>query len=322
MIKNALLLLSLVAAAGCGTARAGDGPPSFQGVVELETYALGFDQGGRLEGVAVTRGDRVEPGQPLARLDAALLDAARAARGEELAAARAEVALLAAGARREDLTAARAQVTGLRAVESAADKAASRVRALREAGSLSQAELDEVEARLARARAEREAAEARVSLLARGSRREEVAVAEARAAAAAAAVSLEDQKVQRCELRSPMKGTVLDVHVKTGEVVGLGAPAVTVADPTRPFVEVFVPEGDLDGIRVGARAELRVDGALGAFAGVVEHIAARTEFTPRYLFSDRERPNLVVRVRVRIDDPGARLHAGVPARVAIARGGA
>jgi hypothetical protein len=41
------------------------------------------------------------------------------------------------------------------------------------------------------------------------------------------------------------------------------------------------------------------------------------------LFSERERPNLVVRVRVRIDDPKELLHAGVPAHVVLeARGSA
>ena len=49
----------------------------------------------------------------------------------------------------------------------------------------------------------------------------------------------------------------------------------------------------------------------------MEHIASQTEFTPRFLFSPRERPNLVVRVRVRIEDPEERLHAGVPAFVTI-----
>jgi hypothetical protein len=53
--------------------------------------------------------------------------------------------------------------------------------------------------------------------------------------------------------------------------------------------------------------------------GAVEWISPRTEFTPRFLFSDRERPNLVVRVRVRIDDPERRLHAGVPAFAEIAK---
>ena len=33
----------------------------------------------------------------------------------------------------------------------------------------------------------------------------------------------------------------------------------------------------------------------------------------RFLFSERERPNLVVRVRVRIEAPDGDLHAGLPA---------
>jgi hypothetical protein len=37
------------------------------------------------------------------------------------------------------------------------------------------------------------------------------------------------------------------------------------------------------------------------------------------LFSERERPNLVVRVRVRIEDPKRLLHAGVPVFVTIDR---
>jgi hypothetical protein len=49
----------------------------------------------------------------------------------------------------------------------------------------------------------------------------------------------------------------------------------------------------------------------------VEDIARRTEFTPKFLFSERERPNLVVRVKIRVEDPGERLHAGVPAFVVI-----
>ena len=50
-------------------------------------------------------------------------------------------------------------------------------------------------------------------------------------------------------------------------------------------------------------------------SGEIEYISPKTEFTPRFLFSDRERPNLVIRVRVRIKDPERALHAGVPAFV-------
>ena len=53
----------------------------------------------------------------------------------------------------------------------------------------------------------------------------------------------------------------------------------------------------------------------------MENVGRKTEFTPRFIFSERERPNLVVRIRVRIEDPEERLHAGVPAFVTFERGG-
>ena len=62
---------------------------------------------------------------------------------------------------------------------------------------------------------------------------------------------------------------------------------------------------------------VRVDSVAESFAGRVEHISPTTEFSPRYIFSERERPSLVVRVRVRIDDPKHQLHRGVPAFVKV-----
>jgi hypothetical protein len=49
------------------------------------------------------------------------------------------------------------------------------------------------------------------------------------------------------------------------------------------------------------------------FPGEIEFVGRRTEFTPKFLFSERERPNLVVRVRIRIEAPDGNLQAGVPA---------
>jgi HlyD family secretion protein len=88
-----------------------------------------------------------------------------------------------------------------------------------------------------------------------------------------------------------------------------------VADTAHPYADVFVPQGGLDGLRMGTPATVAVDATAEPFRGRIEDVSRRTEFTPRYLFSERERPNLVVRVRVRVDDPGEKLHAGVPAFV-------
>jgi multidrug resistance efflux pump len=83
---------------------------------------------------------------------------------------------------------------------------------------------------------------------------------------------------------------------------------------------VFVPQAQVARIRVGAAARTRVDGVPEDVPGHVERLERRTEFTPRYLFSRGERTNLVVRVRVRIDDARHQLHAGIPAFVRIDQG--
>jgi HlyD family secretion protein len=62
---------------------------------------------------------------------------------------------------------------------------------------------------------------------------------------------------------------------------------------------------------------VRVDSLDESLDGRVEHISPRTEFTPRFLFSEQERPNLVIRARIRVDDPEERLRAGVPAFVSM-----
>ncbi|MGN6111064.1 MAG: HlyD family secretion protein, partial [Kofleriaceae bacterium] len=167
--------------------------------------------------------------------------------------------------------------------------------------------------------ADARAARARADQVARTGGGRAIEAANAQVDAANAAVRLESERVERHQLRAIERGRVLELHVERGEVVGAGAPVVSVADPTRPHVDVFVPQQELAGIGVGARAEVRVDATRGAFAGVVEDVARRTAFTPRFLFSERERANLVVRVRVRIEDPREQLHAGVPAFVVISR---
>src|SRR5262245_14947460 len=117
MIKNWGLLVAASLAVGCN-GRSG-APPGYQGIVELDERQLGFEVSGRLREVPVHRGQHVEGGQALARLDDGLALPVRDARAAELAAARAQVALLQAGARGEDVRALAAQV---RAAEAARDK--------------------------------------------------------------------------------------------------------------------------------------------------------------------------------------------------------
>jgi len=326
MSKNAptgqILAISIAAAlalsaAGCGPRS--PAPGTFQGTIEYEERTLSFELGGRVEHLDVRRGDVVADGKLLAGIDDSLEKLARDARADDVASARADLALLEAGTRREDVAASAAQVSAAAAGEGLAKKAADRTRALTDSGSLSQAELDRANAELDKATADRRAVEQRLAALQHGARPEELARARARLEGAQSQLAIEEQRLARYSLKANGPAEVLDTHVEPGELAAPGTPIVTLADTSRPYVEAFVPQGDLAGIHPGVKASVRVDAGGASLPGVVEHLASRTEFTPRYLFSERERPNLVVRVRVRLDDPERKTHAGVPAFVTFAR---
>lgn len=294
-------------------------PPGFQGTVEYEERQLGFALTGRVTQIDVRRGDVVTDEQVLAKLDDTLEKLTRAARVNAAESARADLALLESGAKREDVAALAAQVRAATTSEHLLAKVAERARALHATGGISEAELDRANAEHQRATAERASMEQRLASLRRGARSEELERARARLAGATTELASADERLARRTLHAFGPGEVLDVHLERGEMAAPGAPVVTVADTSHPYTEVFVPQGDLEGIRAGVKATVRVDAGNTSLPAAVEHVGARTEFTPRYLFSERERPHLVVRVRVRIDDPERLLHAGVPAFVTFAR---
>lgn len=305
----------MVLALAGGCARSAPEHLGFQGVVEYDETRVGFDLAGRVRTIAVKEGDHVENAALLADLDDELDRSAREERARRADTAKTQVAVARAGARPEEVGAMAARVRSAKAAEELLRKNLAREKLLAAQGAVAQAGVDDLEAQLARATADRQSLEQNLALLQRGARAVDVQAAESNAVAAQAAVNLDDVRLAHHELRSPRAGTVLDVVVDPGEVVAAGAPVIVLADTSHPYCDVFVPQGKIGKLRVGLGARLKIDALTESFPGKVEHIARQTEFTPRYLFSERERPNLVVRVRVRLDDPGQKLFAGVPAEV-------
>ncbi len=319
---RALVVLGLASVfQGCRVAKgAAPAAGALQGVVEFEETTIGFELSGRLTQVLVKEGDEVEAGALVARIDDGLEQSSRAAQASQAEVAKQQASAVKAGARGEEVRSLQARVDAADATEALLQKQVARERTLVEKGVVAQAALDNLEGQLARASAERDALDHNLKLVRQGARREDVSVADARAQAATAALEMNDVRLTRHELRAPIRGTVLDVNFEQGEVVGAATPVVTLADVQRPYVDVFVPQSEISGVSLGENAKVKVDALSAELAGQVEHIARRTEFTPRYLFSERERATLVVRVRVRVDDPKSLLRAGVPAFVRLAGG--
>lgn len=298
--------------------RATSVPSPYQGVIELDQRTLSFEVGGRLVSVLVRRGDRVAAGQVLATLDDTLARAAVAVRQADLETAKAQLAVLEAGARPEDVSTLEAQVRALQSSEKTLQTMLTRERKLLADKVSTQAVVDELQGRVRTAAAQREAAQHQLASARAGARTTELEVAKTRIAAAQVALAAETERLDKLVLRAPAAGTLLELTADPGEVVGPGTPVATLGDPDHPYADVFVAATDLAPLAVGAAAEVIVDGPPGpasrpTFAATIEHIADTTEFTPRYVFSEQERPHLVVRVRLRIADPEHRLHPGLPA---------
>jgi len=313
------VLVLAAAAAACARGGAEADRRRYQGVVEYDERDLAFEVPGRLVEVAVVEGQPLRGGDVIARLDDSLERSARDARAAEAQAARDQLSLLRSGARAEDVRAMEAQVRAARAGEALLQTNLARTRKLFEGHAVPAATVDELESELGRATAQRQGLEQNLQALRHGARPQEIESALHRLDAAQSAVTLEEERLRRHVLRADRAGDVLEVHLEVGEMALAGVPVVTVADAEHPYSDVFAREADVGAIQVGAPARIRVDSLGHELGGHVERVARRTEFTPRYLFSREERTNLVLRVRVRIDDPKRELHGGLPAFVDIDR---
>jgi HlyD family secretion protein len=310
------VVLALIVGVGCDVSDTTT-RPGFQGIMEYEERTLAFEVPGRLHELEVDEGMLLVPEDVIGRLDDTLVRLERDGRAAEARAVRKQLALLEAGTRSEDIGALRASLRAAKSTETLAKRTLQREEGLAAKGIGRSADLDAATSAAASAKARRQEIEQSLARARHGARLEEIEVAEAQAEAAEAAVKAADARIDRHVLWSEHEGHVLEVHREEGEFVGVGTPIITMADLARPYVDVFVPQGRIDEATLGASATVHVDAIEEDFEGEVEMIGRRTEFTPKFLFSDRERPNLVLRVRVRVRDPEHRLRAGLPAFVTI-----
>jgi len=321
MIRNArgALRVALPMALLLGCSRPPPVPPGYQGLVEYDERVVSYEVAGRVESVDVRRGDLVADAQVLSKLDDTMAKLQADASEQDANASQADLALLLAGSRKEDVASLADELQGAASNESLQRTTAERTRALFADGALPKAELDKAEADLRRAVSDRQSLEQKLAALRHGARAEEITRARARVAQAQAQLALQRELLARHVLHARGAGEVVDVAIRVGELAATGTPAVTLADTTYPYVDVFVPQAELEGIHAGGHVDVRVDATAAPFAAVVESVSPDTEFTPKFLFSDRERPHLVVRVRVRVQDPERRLHSGVPAFAQVQR---
>lgn len=312
LIRVGALLAAV--AAGCS----GSNGARYQGYVEGEFVYLASSQPGRLEHLAVTRGQQVDQGTSLFTLEAIAEQAAQHQAQQQLAAAEAQLADLETGKRAPEVAVVRAQLAQAQAAAERSALQRERDEAQYRAGGISR---EQLEATLAQARSDA----ARVSELAsqlevtRLPGRAQQLKAQARQVQAARAVLEQaDWRVGEKSVAAPRAGLVYDTLYREGEWVGAGSPVVEMLPPQNVRVRFFVPEKALGSLSLGRQVSLHCDGCAADVPAAITYVSAQAEYTPPVIYSNETRGKLVYMIEARPAAQDApKLHPGQPLEVRV-----
>lgn len=117
---------------------------------------------------------------------------------------------------------------------------------------------------------------------------------------------LQDQ-LNRCHIKAPITGTVLDKYAEEGEFVAVGKPLFKIADMSRMYLRAYITSQRLEQVKTGQTVTVFADygdGLRKSYEGVVTWIASHSEFTPKTILTDDERADQVYAVKISVVNDG------------------
>jgi HlyD family secretion protein len=282
-------------------------------VVAHHKIAVGAKVMGRVAWIGVEKGDRVQQGQVLVRLEDQEFRAQVNQANANLAAAQARLDQLRAGSRPQEKLKDKAAVmqaeANLRNAEAEYDRAAK----LFPAGIISKAELDRAVAQRDAARAALDAAKQSSSMTDIGPRSEEISAAAAQVRQMQAALDYANTQLAATEIKAPVSGTVLERIVERGEMVspssfgesGARTSVVSLADLNDLQIELDISQQDFARLKMDQRADIIPEAFQNLrYSGFIAEIAP-----------EANRAKATVQVKVKVENPDEQLRPEMNARV-------
>ncbi len=303
-----------LALAACGQPEA----PGYQGYVEGEYVYVASAVAGRLDALAVRRGDQVAAGAPLFTLESDNEAAAHAQADAQLQSAKAQLADLKSGKRTPEVDVARAQVAEAVADERKASLALARDEAQYQVGGISRAQLDDRRTQHEAAVAKVKQLQGQVAVAILPSRNDQVRAQTSQVAAAQAALDQAAWRQRQTRIDATRAGAVVDTIYQVGEYVNSASPVVKLLPPENIKVRFFVPQSVAGGLAAGRAATIHCDGCSADVAATVTWVSPTAEYTPPIIYSNETRSKLVFMVEARPQaSDAARLRPGQPVSVAL-----
>jgi HlyD family secretion protein len=282
-------------------------------VVAHHKIAVGAKVMGRVQWIGVEKGDRVEQGQTLVRLEdqefRAQVDQAKA----NLAAAQARLDQLRAGSRPQEKLKDKAGVIQAEANSRNAEAEFERVEKLYRSGVASKADLDRATMQRDGAAALLDSAKQTSHMTDIGPREEEIRAAAAQVQQMKAALDYAATQLESTQIKAPVTGTVLQRIVERGEMVtptafgesGARTSVVALADLNDLQIELDISQADFARLKMNQRAEIIPEAYPNLrYQGFIAEIAP-----------EANRAKATVQVKVKVENPDEQLRPEMNARV-------
>ncbi len=282
-------------------------------VVAHHKIAVGAKVMGRVAWIGVEKGDTVQEGQVLVRLEDTEFRAQVNQAQANLAAAQARLDQMRSGSRPQEKLRDKAAVIQAEANLKKAQAEYERTEKLYRAGVSSKAEFDAALAERDTSAALLEAARQASSMTDIGPRPEEIRAAEAQVQQMRAALDYAKTQLAATEIKAPVRGTVLERIVERGEMVtpsafgGSGArtSVVDLADLTDLQIELDISQVDFARLKMDQRAEIIPEAFPNLrYTGFIAEIAP-----------EANRAKSTVQIKVKVENPNQQLRPEMNARV-------
>ena len=252
---------------------------TLQGEAEATEYRVSGKVPGRVEEIYVREGSLVHKGDTLAFIDSPEVRAKLAQASAARDAAMAQSRKASNGARQEQITGAYQLWQQAIVQEDVMKKSFERTQRLFDQKVISAQKYDEVKAKYDAAVSQTLAAKSQYDMAVAGARQEDKDAALALVHQAEGAIQEVQGYMSELYLTAPADGVISSVYPKAGELVGQGAPVMTVTDLSDIWFTFNIREDYLHGMKIGDRISLTIPALEGKKCGAtVNYIAVRDSY--------------------------------------------
>jgi len=235
-------------------------PVVLQGEVEATQIKVSSKIPGRVQQIAVKKGQKVQKGDFIFSIDSPEINAKLAEATAARSAANAQKQKAHNGAEAEDITAAYSTYIKAEAAAQFAEKTFGRVENLFKQGVVPEQQRDEAETRMKAARETSTAAKAIWQKAEKGARFEDKAAADALVDRADAAIQEVQAYLSETSINTVNSGEVSGVNAEEGELVSTGFPVITLLNLDDVWVTLYVREDYLNRFKMGTTFTAMIPG--------------------------------------------------------------